>query len=135
MFLSRIRAVYFFTIIFVLLILILNLKFFNFEPTKIGLYLANTSFSFESVQLQQKNATIFCFVKTHPGNFKSRLPKSYNNCIRHCTDYRFAFAYCYWYLWNCRVGKLYSITLRRISLFIVINCFKQIRHFVWQFNA
>lgn len=36
-----------------------------------------------------KNISIFCFIKTHPGNFKSRLPKSYNNCIKYCTDYRY----------------------------------------------
>ena len=35
-----------------------------------------------------KNISIFCFIKTHPKNFKTRVPKSFNNCISLCSDYR-----------------------------------------------
>lgn len=43
----------------------------------------------ESFTAEQKQPSLFCFIKSHPGNFESRLPKTYNNCITHCTDYRF----------------------------------------------
>lgn len=36
----------------------------------------------------RKNVTLFCFVKTHPENFNTRLIVSYENCIKYCTDYR-----------------------------------------------
>ncbi len=106
------RAFYLIMITFVFfLIVVLNVKFFKFEPlngvlfkmtlnpnnNSINGFLSNSSlnflgikpFNWRLVQKAPKNVTIFCFVKTHPGNFKSRLPKSYNNCISHCTDYRF----------------------------------------------
>jgi len=38
-----------------------------------------------------KNISIFCFIKTHPNNFKTRLPKSFSKCISLCSDYRYYF--------------------------------------------
>ena len=58
---------------------------------------ANTYFKTASIISSlfnsKENTTIFCFIKTHPDNFHTRLNKSYENCIRHCTDYRYVTVY------------------------------------------
>ncbi len=38
---------------------------------------------------EKKHPTLFCFIKTHPGNFDSRVKVAYENCFKHCTDHRF----------------------------------------------
>ena len=111
MFVNSLKYFYLIMIAFVFfLIIVWNVKFFKLETFN-GILsikaiainssipfngiLTNTAFnflpSFNLQTAQPKNVSIFCFVKTHPGNFKSRLSKSYNNCISHCTDYRFIY--------------------------------------------
>lgn len=31
---------------------------------------------------------IFCFILTYPANFDTQVSKSYENCMKYCTDYR-----------------------------------------------
>ena len=64
----------------------LNANFFKLEANSFK-FLTNGSLSVQQL-IPKKNPTIFCFVKTHPLNFKTRLFPSFNNCIKYCTDYR-----------------------------------------------
>ena len=37
--------------------------------------------------------TIFCFILTYPKHFETFTKVSYENCFKHCTDYRFVTVY------------------------------------------
>lgn len=90
MFLRKIKYCVIITLFVIVTNYTLYERYFKFKTSKTSrLQIAATNTSSVTTQtVQQNNVSIFCFVKTHPGNFESRLPKSYNNCIRHCTDYR-----------------------------------------------
>ena len=82
-------GIFLFIIIFVIVHLVFNLKYFNIYSKNVKSFFALTNLGFNFNLSNTKDPKIFCFVKTHPGNFKSRLPKNYNNCIRFCSDYRY----------------------------------------------
>jgi hypothetical protein len=66
--------------IFVILIIIAyNYNLNAFNPVLI----------LSSLLFQTKDINIFCFIKTNPSNLFSRVPQSYENCMKYCTDYRY----------------------------------------------
>ena len=69
------------TTIIYLLIFVVN---YDFKSKDIYLSTILTT----NLNLTRKNLTLFCFVKTHPEHFNTRLIVSYENCIKYCTDYR-----------------------------------------------
>jgi hypothetical protein len=44
---------------------------------------------YSSLLFQTKDLKIFCFIKTNPSNLYSRVPQSYENCMKYCTDHRY----------------------------------------------
>jgi hypothetical protein len=44
---------------------------------------------FSSFLFQTKDINIFCFIKTNPSNLYTRVPQSYENCMKYCTDHRY----------------------------------------------
>ena len=82
--LKQIYKLFLLLISFVIIILIyfgFSLNLIQLNNIKIQIYGNTTTTNFN-------NISIFCFIKTHPKNFKTRVPKSFNNCISLCSDYR-----------------------------------------------
>lgn len=91
MLITNLKISFSFIILFVIIVLLLLNETFVTIRLKFNAYLTNSSLNQINKLTSQKNISLFCFIKTHPGNFENRLPKSYNNCIKYCTDYRYGF--------------------------------------------